>query len=69
MNLLNQLIRNRFASLVVQRVFLEHAGFAGPVFENLSGELDEVAWDVRARQRLVFGVGQQAMERVTELVE
>ena len=68
-DLVDQRLRHRRAGLVVHRVVREHLRVERPVLVELRGKLDEVARDVGARQRRVLLVGEQAVQRVAELVE
>ena len=68
-NLFDKFIRNRFAGDVVTSKRVEIFFFGKVVFVELRRHLNEVAIDIRARQRRIFRVGEQRMQAVTELVE
>ena len=67
--LVGEVVRHRLAGLAVHRVARQHAGLERPVLVELRRQLDEVARDVRARQAGVRRVGEDAVQRVAELVE
>ena len=66
---LDQLGGHRLARLIVDGPQVEELLLGGPVLHNLRRELDEVAVDVRAGERLVGTLAQHAVQRVAELVE
>ncbi len=65
----DELLGNRFASLVVECEPIQHLGRLHPVLEKLRGKLDVVARDVGSRERGVVDVRREAVERVSEFVE
>ena len=65
----DELLRHPLARLVMHRVVGEHLGAEHPELVHLARQLDEVAVHVRARLRRVAHAGEQAVQRVAELVE
>ena len=66
---LDQVVRHRRTGLPVTGVAAQHLGLGDPVFEDLRGQLDEIAQHLGARQALVAHARQQAMQTMAELME
>ena len=64
-----QFIGNHLARLVVTRISGKHFGFESPVLVDLRGELHEVTGHRRTAHRVVGALAQQAVQRVTKLME
>jgi hypothetical protein len=65
----DELVGDALVGHAVERVPLQHFGLERPVLEDLGGQLDEVAQDLRAREPLVGHLREQPVQAVTELVE
>ncbi len=65
----DQLVGDRLARRVMQRVPLQDRGLERPVLEQLRRQFDEIAQHVRAGQALVRHLRQEPVQPVPELVE
>ncbi len=65
----DQLLGNRLAGRMMQRMPPQDRGLERPVLEQLRWQLDEIPQHVRAGQALVGHLRQEAMQPVPELVE
>ena len=68
-HLREQIVRDRFACLVVPGEQVQGLALPAPVLHDLRRELDPVPRDVRAGQALDFDSAQQVVQQVSELVE
>ena len=66
---LDQLVRDNLAGFVMAGIALQHLGHGGEVLVELAGEFHPVARGVGARERGVFLIGEDAVQRMAEFVE
>ena len=66
---LQQFFGHRRAGPVVEREAPQHGGLLEPVLVELRGQLDEIGGDVGAGNFRIGDGGEQAVQRVAELVE
>ena len=68
-NFLQQLLRDRFAGLVVHRVVGQHLGPGGPHLVYLRGIFHKIPRHAGTGEARVGYVGKEAMQRVPKLME
>src|SRR5690606_26199086 len=69
LNAVDQCIWYYVSCFVMLGKLLQHLRVLGPVFHHLRWQLYKVAWHRGARQAMVMGFGQQAMQGMTKFME
>ena len=67
--LVDQLVRNRLGSFKVRRQCLEFVGRPRPELQHLRWTFDKVSWNTSSMETGVFGLGQQTVDAVAQLME
>src|SRR5579864_3233887 len=68
-HLLEQILRDALASLVMARKQIQRVALPAPILHDLRGKLDKIPGDVRSSKAADFDAAQAVMQQMSEFVK